>query len=282
VLNLRLRQAQVTISKHADTKEILYHAQGQERATQFKGLGMEDMLVYQLIRDAHDKGIWIRNLKTRSGLQTVQMNKTLKSLESRRLIKSVKTIANRSRKVFMLYELQPHRSLVGGPWMTDSEFDRPFFESLQKLCERFVMSTGFCTSIKVHEFIRNSGVSTVELSLEDVEILLSTLVYDGRLEKFDDPRPGQLGTILYKPTRVTHNAFSVATVPCGICPVAMECHEDGPINPTNCIYLSEWLDPGFKDPTAILPTASSFLSSLPPAQPDYIDTFDTYDDDDDD
>ena len=45
-LNALLRQAQVTIAKHQETGEYLYIAQGQERASQFKGLGMEDMMVY--------------------------------------------------------------------------------------------------------------------------------------------------------------------------------------------------------------------------------------------
>ena len=248
LLGILLRQAQITLSKDRETGVLQYVAQGKERATQFKGLGMEDMLVYQLIKEAHDKGIWIRNLKSRSGLQTVQMNKTLKALESRRLIKSVKTIANRSRKVYMLYELMPHRSLVGGPWVTDSEFDKPFFEQLQRLCERYVTQVGYCSSIQAHEFIRSSGVSTVDLGLEDVEILLSTLVYDGRLERFDDPRPGFIGgPPLYKMTRLPQNPFNLASAPCGICPVSDQCHEDGEISPATCVYLSEWLDPDFEE-----------------------------------
>lgn len=179
------------------------------------------------------------------------MNKTLKALESRRLIKSVKTISNRSRKVYMLFELQPHRSLIGGPWVTDSEFDKPFFEQLQRLCERYVVQLGYCSSIQAHEFIRNSGVSTVDLSLEDVDILLATLVYDGRLERFDDPRPGHIGgPPLYKLSRLPQNPFNLASMPCGVCPVVDQCHEDGEISPAKCPFLTEWLDPGFEDSAA--------------------------------
>jgi DNA-directed RNA polymerase III subunit RPC6 len=31
-------------------------------------------------------------------------------------------------------------------------------------------------------------------------------------------------------------------VPCGICPLIDNCHENSPISPHNCIYMKEWLE----------------------------------------
>jgi predicted transcriptional regulator len=59
----------------------------------FKGLTSEDMLVYQAIQQAANTGIWTADLKKRTNLQQLQVNKALKNLESRSLVKPVKTVS---------------------------------------------------------------------------------------------------------------------------------------------------------------------------------------------
>ena len=62
-------------------------------------------------------GIWTRELRFKTGLQQqAQVNKILKNLEQRNLVKSVKGIMHASRKLYMLFELQPARELTGGAW----------------------------------------------------------------------------------------------------------------------------------------------------------------------
>lgn len=71
----------------------------------FKGLSKEEMLIYQIIEQSgnmgiflkkyylnNSLGIWTRNLKTQSNLQQVQITKILKKLEARKLIKSVNSV----------------------------------------------------------------------------------------------------------------------------------------------------------------------------------------------
>jgi DNA-directed RNA polymerase III subunit RPC6 len=55
----------------------------------FKGLAPEDMLIYQLIEEVGNQGMWKRDLKSKSNLQLSQITKILKTLEQRKLIKSV-------------------------------------------------------------------------------------------------------------------------------------------------------------------------------------------------
>ena len=45
-----------------------------------------------------------------------QINKCLKLLEQRKLIKAVKSVASSNRKVYMLFELEPSREITGGAW----------------------------------------------------------------------------------------------------------------------------------------------------------------------
>ncbi len=52
----------------------------------------------------------------RTNLQQPIVTKILKTLEQRSLIKSVKSVQNPSRKVYMLFELEPARELTGGAW----------------------------------------------------------------------------------------------------------------------------------------------------------------------
>lgn len=55
-------------------------------------------------------------MKNKTNLAQPQITKILKTLESRNLIKSVKNVNNPSRKLYMLYELEPSREITGGAW----------------------------------------------------------------------------------------------------------------------------------------------------------------------
>lgn len=57
-----------------------------------KGADNEEKVVYNLIEEAGNKGIWIRDIRIRSNLANTQLNKVLKSLESKKLIKAVKCV----------------------------------------------------------------------------------------------------------------------------------------------------------------------------------------------
>lgn len=59
----------------------------------FKGLTPEDMLLYQTIKQSGTKGIWTRDMKFKTNLQQPQITKIIKTLEGRKLIKAVKSVA---------------------------------------------------------------------------------------------------------------------------------------------------------------------------------------------
>lgn len=57
-----------------------------------KGADNEEKVVYNLIEEAGNKGIWIRDIRIRSNLANTQLTKVLKSLESKKVIKAVKCV----------------------------------------------------------------------------------------------------------------------------------------------------------------------------------------------
>lgn len=57
-----------------------------------KGADNEEKVVYNLIEEAGNKGIWIRDIRVRSNLANTQLTKVLKSLEGKKVIKAVKCV----------------------------------------------------------------------------------------------------------------------------------------------------------------------------------------------
>jgi DNA-directed RNA polymerase III subunit RPC6 len=71
---------------------------------------MEQMLVYQVIERAGNKGIWTRDIKNATNIQQQTLTKTLKALESRQLIKAIKSVTSKSKKLYMKYDLSKFRA----------------------------------------------------------------------------------------------------------------------------------------------------------------------------
>ena len=218
-------------------------------------------------------GIWTKDLKIRSNLQQPQINKCLKSLEGRKLIKAVKSVASSNRKVYMLFELEPSREITGGAWYTGHEYDSEFIAVLRQECHKYIKREKRATlgapgpllchmhrCVATHrrtdaprpaadmmcDFVRNTRLSKVELGVEEVLQIVNTLVYDGKVDAHESRRdngaPYTEGTVFYTPAALPlqeHSDFTL--VPCGICPVAAECHEGGVISPATCVYFDTWL-----------------------------------------
>lgn len=109
-----------------------------------KGFENEERLVYQIIEDAGNKGVWVRDIRLKSNLVQTQLMRLLRSLDSRKLIKSVKSVQASKRKVYMLYELTPHESLTGGAWYSDQDFESEFVEVLNQHSLRFLKQKVKC------------------------------------------------------------------------------------------------------------------------------------------
>ena len=72
------------------------------------GGGVSDQMervVYQLVKESGNRGIWMRDIRIKTKLSQTILNKTLKSLESKKLIKAVKSVHASKKKVRIVFVL---------------------------------------------------------------------------------------------------------------------------------------------------------------------------------
>ncbi|XP_031696546.1 DNA-directed RNA polymerase III subunit RPC6 [Anarrhichthys ocellatus] len=109
-------------------------------------------------------------------------------------------------------------------------------------------NSSFATSHEVWKYICELGISKVDLSMDDIETILNTLIYDGKVEMtIIAAKEGTVGSVdgqmkLYRGVNAVIQPTGLVRTPCGLCPVFDDCHEGGEISPSNCIYMTEWLD----------------------------------------
>lgn len=180
---------------------IQFAATAKAEASMMGKLDENESMVYQHIKDSRNEGIWTKQLKARTGLHQTIINRCLKSLEQKQLVKAVKSVKYPTRKIYMLFGLTPSTELSGGPWYTDNELDTGFINELSMAILNFIRSKSFPkngqsralfptshtsqlpSASQIHSYLRNSGLTETELELEHVVSLLDILVYDEQVEK---------------------------------------------------------------------------------------------------
>eukprot|EP01105_Mastigella_eilhardi_P017675 TRINITY_DN4071_c0_g1_i2.p1 TRINITY_DN4071_c0_g1~~TRINITY_DN4071_c0_g1_i2.p1 ORF type:complete len:287 (-),score=82.20 TRINITY_DN4071_c0_g1_i2:50-910(-) len=239
VLNGLLKSGQLQVLKIQG--HVAFKTVNTEEREKFRGLGSEDRLIYQLIEQSKDRGIWIRDLRVKSNLQQPQITKILKALESRKLIKAVKSVVAKNRKVYMVYDVEPSREITGGAWYNEQDLDEDFIEVLHDQCYLFISNKSFASAEEVYHFIKESRVFEADLRLEDIQTVLNTLIFDGLVEDIRDPRgPAFSAKVLYKRARLDLPPNEFTHSPCSICPVFESCAPNGVVNPVVCPYLTAW------------------------------------------
>ncbi|KAH3687761.1 hypothetical protein WICPIJ_001258 [Wickerhamomyces pijperi] len=188
--------------------ELKFQAIDVSEAVKRSNMTQDEAILYSYIEASGREGIWTKTLKAKTNLHQSIVLRSLKSLESQRFIKVVKSVKFPTRKIYMLYHLMPSIEVTGGPWFTDGELDSEFVESLLTIVWRFVASKTFpqvfsnafdlrnnklytanyknyCTLEEILDFIINSQVTSEELIENDIRSLAQVLVYDDKLEKIN-------------------------------------------------------------------------------------------------
>lgn len=241
LLNSLLRAHRIEILGHAtDGSTLRYKFIPRETALLLKNMSQEDYMVFQLVRESKNDGIWSRDLKLKSQMQHVQLGKILKHLETKGLIKSVRSVEGASRKVYMLAELEPARTVTGGAWYTDRNLDSEFINQAREICIQVISKEGSTSLDRIVQFIRDRRVFNVELSPDDIMSVIQTLIYDGKV--VEEPGPDEDGEESYRLAKSNANSSAFGNLPCGVCPVIHQCAPDGYISPQNCEYFTAWLE----------------------------------------
>eukprot|EP01099_Mayorella_cantabrigiensis_P005630 TRINITY_DN4575_c0_g1_i1.p1 TRINITY_DN4575_c0_g1~~TRINITY_DN4575_c0_g1_i1.p1 ORF type:complete len:303 (-),score=72.34 TRINITY_DN4575_c0_g1_i1:129-1016(-) len=243
-LNSLLKKEALDIGQEGGA--TIFKLKDQAEAARFRGLSHDHRLVYQIIEESGTEGMWIKNIKNRSKLQPQKLNKILETLETRKLIKTVKKSSGAKKKIYMLFELEPAEDAGNSvPWDGENGFDQEFCDVLSHQCYNFISKKGFASVEELVGHIKQSGISKVDLDSSHIQSLIEALIYDGKIEELHDPRASQrigMKRILYKPTKLEPPRNGLTDVPCGICPVINLCSDDGLISPTTCIYLHDWME----------------------------------------
>ncbi|CAG8972910.1 hypothetical protein HYALB_00001330 [Hymenoscyphus albidus] len=265
-------------------------------------IGKEYEIVYQLIDEAGNEGIWQRNIKNRSQIHDVLVNKIIEKLKNK-YIKRLNSVEHKTHVIWIKIATKASERVIGGAWHSDGDLDTAFVEGICSVILNFLKERSFYPSKekarrspkktikrsvpypppkgKTHDIdIEDSekaqrirkyesllsmpanfdGYPSVEritqyvyqlgvtkdtvLEKKEIKQVLDIMILDGDVEQVVS------GTkIGYKATRKAlrkEERIDVASVyneaPCGRCPVFDVCEEGGPVAPSSCQYLQEWLE----------------------------------------
>jgi|LauGreDrversion4_2_1035121.scaffolds.fasta_scaffold190096_3 DNA-directed RNA polymerase III subunit RPC6 len=213
-------------------------------AIKFADLPDEHRVVYKLIADSGSQGIWAKELSTKSKIPAGTLARLTKTLEHRRLIKQITPAQYKTRKVWMLYELEPASELSGGSWYKDGQIDSDLINILRDKTLEYLSNTGEpVTADDVQKFLASSH--SLSRSIENIESILRTLVLD-RDVIVSEPLT-TVGVRTYRlrlrPTQssqFTSKFFS--QIPCISCHLRKHCAPGNPtVSPETCQYMSQWL-----------------------------------------
>lgn len=200
-LNALLRSNQIEVVK---TSEKMYYKAIRNRTMDYEGM------ILALLGQIGSNGMWLRDIKVKTNIPHNLILKILRNLEMTRKIKSIKSVKN-NRKMYMLYDMQPDEEVTGGVWFSNNDVDLVFVNRLMDIIYQYCLKNEDAYSMPrmdslvrisdLKQFITSSGISEVEMSMNDLNTLIDCLVYDGRMEKHtvDDKiilrslKPGYLG-----------------------------------------------------------------------------------------
>ncbi|KAI6094378.1 RNA polymerase Rpc34 subunit-domain-containing protein [Pisolithus sp. B1] len=172
-----------------------------------KDMSPEEAMVLGHIQASGNEGIWTKHLKAKTELHQTVIDRCLKSLAQKQLVKSIKAVRHPTRKIYMLAHLEPSVELTGGPWYTDNELDAEFIKLLSSACLHYIRDRSFPkqnskrlaqnqirlyaigaapsypSAQQIQHFLSKSKITETELGVEHVEMLLRVLELDGEIEK---------------------------------------------------------------------------------------------------
>ncbi|KAL9642734.1 hypothetical protein ABK040_009811 [Willaertia magna] len=223
-------------------KTIIIHYVTKEQANKYKGLTDEQIAVFEVIESAGGRGIWKKNIARKIKKNEKDLEKILKQLETKQVIKKVNDISQKkgSQIVYIAANVEPSREITGGIWYIEGKFNSKLIDDLR---------TATCTYLEkkprrtheILEHIKTLGIiEHVDLKVEDMQQIVDTLVYDGFAQKVIEIGGSDKPLFQVATLQKLENAF--VDIPCSTCPVFDQCTDNGDINPKSCIYLKEWMD----------------------------------------
>eukprot|EP00931_Biecheleriopsis_adriatica_P120412 TRINITY_DN95537_c0_g1_i1.p1 TRINITY_DN95537_c0_g1~~TRINITY_DN95537_c0_g1_i1.p1 ORF type:complete len:323 (-),score=71.22 TRINITY_DN95537_c0_g1_i1:8-955(-) len=255
IVNALMREQRLQPYRMSGDK-VFFKAVDPATAAKFQGLDDTAKNVYQHIEKAADKGAWSKSLKEDTNMHQSAITKAIKDLINRQLIKEVKSVQNRNRKVYMLFDMEPSREVSGGTWYLDGEFNHKWVDKLRSHCQDFLQQvSGRGVALdEIHRYVTQQPIGGPQVPTEDdVNSILRTLELEEEVSK-EVREDGKKIFTLSKGVNVDLFSSRVPSfltrqpairsglvVPCLCCPLRDECCVGGRICPEKCEYITQWL-----------------------------------------
>ncbi|KAI0337958.1 hypothetical protein BDW22DRAFT_1409769 [Trametopsis cervina] len=214
-LNFLLGAGLLKPLQHGSGGKLSFRAVVKQELEIKKDLSAEENIVLSHIQASGNDGIWTKHLKVKTELHQTVIDRCLKSLTQKQLVKALKgsvQVRHPTRKIYMLFHLEPSVEMTGGPWYTDKELDTEFIKLLSAACLKFIRDRSFPratksktraeeegaqqrmlysisgapaypTAAQVQTFLNKSRITETQLTVDHVEMLLNVLVIDGDVER---------------------------------------------------------------------------------------------------
>jgi len=254
VLNKLLQTRRIVML--VDGGKTHYQLKTEEEAQKYEGLDQHHMHVLQEVRETGNQGAWVRTIKFKTKLPTAKVNKILKTLVNRKLVKSVTSVASRNRKLYMLFDVEPSEDHTGGPWYTDHEFDDAMVDFARRVIKK-CLEKGIDTLGAIKDHIVKRAVLNTSLRDKDMDMLIKTLVLDGSVVQRQGRRELSYeinqSDFFKSSVNPEWNIFAEGKEPpCLGCPLMGECSlressvnvqaRTGVVCPDTCEYMNSWVE----------------------------------------
>lgn len=117
-------------------------------------------MVYNQIENSGTNGTWTKTIKQRTNMHQTTVTKAMKTLESKKLVKPVKSIKNPAQKIYMLFHLSPNEDVTGGPWFSDGELDVELIAVTADAVVHFIAQNSWKTVYIKRERTPSPGLET--------------------------------------------------------------------------------------------------------------------------
>ena len=102
IINDLINSDKVELLQGEGRTTLAYQWIPEDRAARLGELTNEQRLVLQVVERADTSGVWLRDIKSATSMQQQTLNKALKVLESRKLVKTVRSVQQKTKKLYAM------------------------------------------------------------------------------------------------------------------------------------------------------------------------------------
>lgn len=238
IINKLLSNQRISIYTRNDNS-ICYKYNSDIEQQKLSDLSFDDNMIYNIIISSGTSGIWSRDIKYKTKISQITLNKILKHLLNKQLIKYTHSIEQYNRKIYYGYDIiiNNNKQQIGQSWYVNGEYDNEYVQLIEKSII-LICNNNKHTSLNIQQILNEIDKLNLFTSLpeqHDLTLLCNALCIDNILKHVDNNKYTiQQSSI--------DSALNV--VPCWTCAVQVKCtlKNNMLINPVNCVYYTKWLE----------------------------------------